>query len=95
MMEIPISEAYKKYRSSIVPDAGAGHLVRQPHGHPGEVYRCPSHTGPACELCGGAGYRAVCDSTACHEYGCQSGTCGRSEDDFKRGQHAAKPPTAN
>jgi len=85
-MENSISESQKRYRASIVPDAGGGHLVRQPHGHPGEVYRCPAHTGTACELCGGSGYRAVCDSTACHEYGCQSGTCGRSEDDFLRGQ---------
>ncbi|QGH72500.1 MAG: XRE family putative transcriptional regulator [Myoviridae sp. ctThM1] len=36
-----------------------------------------------CSLCGGVGYRAVCDRTICHEYGCQYGTCGRTEEDYK------------
>lgn len=89
-MDFSISEHHKRYCASIVPDAGAGHLAQQPHGHPGEVYRCPSHSGSACELCGGTGYRAVCNSTACHEHGCQAGSCGRSEDDFLRYQSAAK-----
>lgn len=94
-MESPISEAHKRYCESVVPDAGAGHLVRQPHGHPGEVYRCPAHSGTTCALYGGTGYRAVCNSTACNEYGCQSGTCGRSEDDFLRSQRTARPITAS
>lgn len=85
-MENSISETNQRYRLSVVPDAGAGHLVRQPHGHPGEVYRCPSHSGSDCNLCGGTGYRAVCDVTVCHEYGCQTGSCGRTESDYQRQQ---------
>jgi hypothetical protein len=88
-MQNTISETDQRYRSRTVPDAGAGHLVRQPHGHPGEVYRCPTHAGTGCEVCGGTGYRAVCDATMCHEYGCQTGTCSRTEDDYQRGQRAA------
>lgn len=93
-MDNSISEAHNHYCESIVPDAGAGHLVRQPHGHPGEIYSCPDHSGASCELCGGTGYRAVCNSTACHAYGCQSGTCGRSQEEFLRGQRTPIPVTA-
>lgn len=80
-MEQTLASKLKQYRESVVPDAGAGHLLRQPHGHPGEVYPCPQHAGSGCALCGGTGYRAVCDSTACHEYGCQNGSCSRTQAD--------------
>lgn len=82
MQPSPIAKAYEAYRTSIVPDAGAAHLPHQPHGNPGEVYPCPSHSGASCALCGGSGYRAVCNLTACHEYGCQDGTCGRPASDY-------------
>lgn len=68
----------------IVPDAGTGMLnIRsQKFGVPGEVYRCPSHSARDCGMCGGTGFRSVCDSTRCHEYGCTGG-CSRSEEDFR------------
>lgn len=81
-----VTERNVRYSSSTVPDAGTGHMVRQRFGKPDEVYRCPDHSGPECEMCGGAGYRAVCDLTACHEHGCQGDSCCRSEDDFMREQ---------
>jgi len=87
----PLSERMARYNAKVGPDAGTGHMVSQRQGNPGEVYRCPEHAGVECELCGGSGYRAVCDSTACHEYGCQSGSCGRSEDDYLLGKRAAVP----
>jgi len=90
-MDHSISEDMARYRDGIVPDAGAGLLVRQPHGNPGEVYRCPEHSGTACELCGGTGYRSVCNQTVCHEYGCQFGTCSRSENDFLIERRSSDP----
>lgn len=59
MQPSPSAKAYEAYRTSIVPDAGAAHLPHQPHGNPGMVYPCPSHSGASCGLCGGSGYRAV------------------------------------
>ena len=91
-MDNSLSETHKLYCSSTVPDAGVGHLIRQPHGHPGEVYRCPAHAGTDCELCGGTGYRSVCDITACHEHGCQFGACGRTQEDFLSRQGKADLP---
>lgn len=66
-----------------VPDAGAGMLNNQKHGRPGEVYRCPKHSGVDCAMCGGGGYRAVCNLTACHEHGCSFGSGGRTKEDFE------------
>lgn len=70
--------------NQIMPDAGTGmlRLRLQKHGVPGEVYRCPSHSGSNCCLCGGSGYRAICDQKACHEHGCQASGCSRSAQDF-------------
>lgn len=82
MKPLPFAEAHRRYSASVVPDAGASQLRHQPHGHPNEVYECPQHSGASCGFCGGSGYRAVCNSTACHEYGCQNGTCARTEADF-------------
>lgn len=68
----------------IISDAGTGMLPlkRQKYGAAGEVYLCPTHTGDSCSSCGGTGYRANCNHTSCHEYGCQSG-CSRSAEDFQ------------
>lgn len=69
----------------IVPDAGDGmapaFLVK--HGEPAEVYRCPQHTDADCAMCGGGGFRAICNKTACHEYGCQGDGCSRKKEDMK------------
>lgn len=81
MQRTDLAEAHKQYCASSATDAGAAHLSHEPHGRQGEVYACPRHVGASCELCGGSGYRAVCNLTACHEYGCQQGTCGRIESD--------------
>jgi hypothetical protein len=71
--------------SRIVPDAGDGmapaFLVK--HGEPGEVYRCPQHMGADCAMCGGGGFRAICNKTACHEYGCQGSGCSRKPEDMQ------------
>lgn len=77
--------------SDIVPDAGGAHLALQPHGHPGEIYRCPEHAKSGCGLCGGSGYRSVCDLTVCHEYGCQNGACGRIESDIQTAAIISRP----
>lgn len=67
-----------------VLDAGTGMLPmrQQKYGVEGEIYRCPAHAGSGCSSCGGTGYRAVCNTTGCHEYGCTGG-CSRSPEDFK------------
>ncbi len=54
-----------------------------PWGIWGEVYKCPRHADPECEMCGGGGYRSVCNKTACHEYGCQGGSCSSDKDAFE------------
>jgi len=74
-----------------VPDAGVGMLLprRQKWGVPGESYPCPSHSGANCSMCGGTGYRSVCNSTACHEHGCQDGGCSSSAERY-RSQQARK-----
>lgn len=76
---------------SLVLDAGTGMLNRraQKFGAPGEVYRCPAHSSGDCGMCGGTGFRNVCDSTHCHEYGCQGG-CSRSREDFLIQQSRSK-----
>lgn len=71
-----------EYLNSVVPDAGTGMLDHQRHGNPGEVYRCPRHSGRNCSMCGGSGYRMVCNRTACHEHGCSFGSCGSTKADF-------------
>jgi hypothetical protein len=65
-----------------VPDAGTGMMNRQRYGAPGEVYHCPRHSGPDCDMCGGSGYRSVCNRTACHENGCSLGLCGSTQAEF-------------
>lgn len=89
-----IAAAAMKEPQPCVPDAGAGMLpVRlQKHGAPGEVYRCPSHSGSHCSLCGGSGYRSICNQTACHEHGCQAKGCARSVEDFERQQRNEVTP---
>jgi len=43
----------------------------------------PTMPAEAAPCAGGTGYRSVCDSTACHEYGCQGGSCGgKTEQDY-------------
>ena len=68
--------------SGQVPDAGNPRR----HGKPGEVYRCPrsgwAECGDDCGMCGGSGYRSVCNRTACHEHGCSFGTCGSTKAEF-------------
>lgn len=68
---------------SEVPDAGTGMMIRLCYGSPGEVYPCPRHTGAGCGLCGGTGYRSVCNRTACHEHGCSMGSCGSTKAEFE------------
>lgn len=83
--------------SNQVPYAGTGMMNRQRYGMPGEIYRCPRHTGPNCSMCGGSGYRSVCNRTACHEHGCSFGTCGSTKDKFdsqERYKELMKRPTA-
>lgn len=75
----PIDEYYK----TVVPDAGTGMMREQRYGHPGEAYPCPRHSGSNCSMCGGTGYRSVCDRTACHEHGCDgSGCCSSTKERF-------------
>ena len=81
-----------------VPDAGTGHLRVQRYGKPGEVYRCPQHARGDCSMCGGSGYRSVCNRTECHEHGCAFGTCGSTKAHFdaqeaikKRAQQGEQP----
>lgn len=64
------------------PDAGTGHLHVQRYGKTGEVYRCPQHARGDCSMCGGSGYRSVCNRTECHEHGCAFGTCGSTKAHF-------------
>lgn len=66
-----------------VPDAGTGLLVRQSYGFPGQIYQCPKHSGKDCGLCGGSGYRTVCNRTACHEGGCSFHNCASTKQDFE------------
>ena len=66
-----------------VPDAGTGMLDRQSYGAPGQIYKCPRHRGDECSLCGGSGYRAVCNRTACHEHGCSFHNCASTKHDFE------------
>lgn len=80
----PIDEYYQ----SVVPDAGTGMMRVQRYGHPGEVYPCPRHSGSNCSMCGGTGYRSVCDRTACHEHGCNSDGCGSTKERFEAQQRA-------
>ncbi len=68
--------------SEQIPDAGTGMMNRQRYGSPGEIYRCPRHSGPNCSMCGGSGYRSVCNRTACHEHGCSLGSCGSTKAEF-------------
>ena len=65
--------------SKEVPDAGTGHLHTQRYGMSGEIYRCPQHRSGDCGMCGGTGYRSVCNLTECHEHGCSFGSCGSSK----------------
>lgn len=74
----PIAEYYK----TVVPDAGTGMMCEQRYGHPGEVYPCPRHSGSKCSMCGGTGYRSVCDRTACHEHGCGGFGCDSTKEAF-------------
>jgi hypothetical protein len=69
-----------------VPDAGCGMLHPKLHkwGSEFEVYPCPDHRGSGCSMCGGGGFRAVCNDTNCHEHGCDTGGCARTADDFRR-----------
>lgn len=62
-----------------IPDAGTGHLLTQRYGKPGEIYRCPQHASGDCGMCGGTGYRSVCNRTECHEHGCTFGSCDSSK----------------
>lgn len=78
------------YLGAIVPDAGTGMLNVQQFGHPGEVYNCPRHTGKNCSMCGGSGYRNVCDKTDCHENGCNGEGCTSSKADFDRQQSSKR-----
>lgn len=77
-----------------VPDAGTGMLrpSRQKWGSPWEVYPCPSHAGAGCSMCGGTGYRSVCNSTACHEHGCQGGGCSSSAEMYRSQQARKEKP---
>lgn len=61
-----------------VQDAGGSRT-----GQLGEVFRC-THCTHGCDFCSGSGFRSVCDSTECYEYGCSKGTCGSSQADFER-----------
>lgn len=79
-----IVKRWANYLKSTVPDAGTGMMTHQTHGHPFEVYPCPQHTRVDCGMCGGSGFRAVCNKTACHEDGCQDGSCARSKDDYQK-----------
>lgn len=67
-----------------VLDAGTGMLPvsMQKYGPEFEVYRCPNHRIGDCGLCGGTGFRQICNQTACHEHGCQGG-CSRTAEDFR------------
>lgn len=71
-----------EYYKTVVPDAGTGMMREQRYGHPGGVYPCPRHNGLNCGMCGGSGYRSVCDKTECHEHGCSLGTCGSTQAEF-------------
>ncbi len=78
----------------VVPDAGTGGLNAQRYGNTGEVYRCPQHASGDCSMCGGTGYRSVCNRTECHEHGCSFGYCGSTKAQFdaqeasrRRAQH--------
>ena len=83
--------------SAAVPDAGTCHLRVQRYGKTGEVYPCPQHAGADCSMCGGSGYRSVCNRTACHEHGCSLGSCGSTKTRFdaqeatRRRAQQAKP----
>ncbi|MBD1553848.1 hypothetical protein [Pseudomonas typographi] len=70
-----------------VLDAGTGMLPGrlQRYGREFEVYRCPDHRNDDCGMCGGTGFRQICNQTACHENGCQ-GHCSRTADDFRAQQ---------
>lgn len=68
--------------SKQVPDAGTGMSGRQRYGVPGEIYRCPEHTGQNCDMCGGNGFRSVCNKTTCHDHGCAFGTCVATRVEF-------------
>lgn len=81
----PIEDYYK----SVVPDAGTGMLHEQRYGHPGEVYPCPRHSGNDCSMCGGAGYRSVCNLTDCHEHGCEGRGCSSTKEQFESQQRSA------
>lgn len=61
----------------LVTDAGTEHLPQPLVGQHGEVKPCPSQhaAGEDCELCGGTGFRRVCNMGECHEYGCIGTFC--------------------
>lgn len=69
-------------RNGLCPDAGTGLMRKQRYGHPGEVYPCPRHSGAGCSMCGGSGYRSVCDRAGCDEHGCSFGSCGSTKEAF-------------
>lgn len=61
-----------------VQDAGGSRV-----GRVGEVFRCTHcQSSGGCDFCGGTGYRAICNSTECHEHGCSVGSCGATQADF-------------
>jgi len=53
-----------------IQDAGSHHIGRL-----GEVVTCTHCRTSGCDMCGGTGYRKICDHTVCHEHGCYWGTC--------------------
>lgn len=65
-----------------VPDAGTGLMLKQAHGPESHIYKCPKHSGADCSMCGGSGYRIICNRTACHEHGCSFHNCGSTKQAF-------------
>jgi hypothetical protein len=73
-----LRQLLKKPAMPIVDDAGTIESRRPLRGYVGEKLRCPECPGtvrPSCGVCGGTGFRYVCDRTDCHEHGCSFGTC--------------------
>lgn len=55
-----------------------------------QVYECSNCIGRDCHRCGGTGYRRVCKSRECNEYGCDgSGGCHATKEDFDSQQARA------
>lgn len=77
--------------AALVPDAGDGMFgAHEKWRRPWEVYSCPYHREGDCGMCGGTGFRKVCNLTACWEHGCQGAACRASADEYALQQRSMR-----